>query len=173
MREHTYQLITGRMLELDRLDEKEAAFLSTVEYKYREQPDWTQFAAWWNTAFQHSDLSPESVAYRICQDLEARLGIAQGKVARPDYRDYLVDLIEERYGSRYRFCKETGVDPGHLSRVLASRSDLSIQSLQHILEALHAVLIIQPEEELSDLLSAEGAAEALAGVARLSRSSVG
>jgi hypothetical protein len=46
-------------------------------------------------------------------------------VAPPDYRDYLADLIEERYGSRYRFCKETVLDPGHLSRVLSSRSKLS------------------------------------------------
>lgn len=60
----------------------------------------------------------------------------QGKVAPPDYRDYLADLIEERYGSRYRFCKEGGVDPGHLSRVFASRSELSVQNLQRILEAL-------------------------------------
>jgi len=27
----------------------------------------------------------------------------QGKVAPPDYRDYLADLIEEKYGSRYKF----------------------------------------------------------------------
>ncbi len=103
------------------------------------------------------------MAYRICQDLEARLGIAQGKVAA---RDYLADLIEDRSGSRYRFCKETGVDPGHLSRVFASRSELSLQSLQRILEALHAALIIQPEENLAERVSPERAAEALAAAAR-------
>lgn len=103
---------------------------------------------------------------RICQDLEARLGIAQGKVAPPDYRDYLADLIEERYGSRYRFCKATGVDPGHLSRVFASQSQLSLQSLQRILDALHAALVIQPEEDLAERISPERAARDLAGAGR-------
>jgi hypothetical protein len=51
------------------------------------------------------------------------------------------DLIEERYGSRYRLCKETSVDPGHVSRVLASRLELSVQNLQR------DALVIQPEED--------------------------
>lgn len=87
-------------------------------------------------------------------------------MAAPDYRDYLADLIEARYGSRYRFCKETGVDPGHLSRVFASRSELSLQSLQRILDALHAALVIQPEEDLAARLSPEQVARDLAGAAR-------
>jgi transcriptional regulator with XRE-family HTH domain len=86
-------------------------------------------------------------------------------VALPDYRDDLADLIEERYGSRYRFCKETGVDPGHLSRVLASRSELSVQNLQRILEVLHAALVIQPEEEVAERVSPERGARALAAAA--------
>lgn len=69
-------------------------------------------------------------------------------------------------GSRYRLCKETGVDPGHLSRVFASRSELSLQSLQRILEALHAALIIQPEENLAERVSPKRAADALAAAAR-------
>src|SRR5579864_3826162 len=103
------------------------------------------FSSWWSEELRRANLPTASMTYRICQDLEARLGIAQGKVAPPDYRDYLADLIEERYGSRYRFCKETGIDPGHLSRVFASRSELSLQRLNHILEALHATLVIKPE----------------------------
>jgi len=47
------------------------------------------------------------------------------------------------------FCKETGVDPGHLSRAFASRLELSLQSLQRILEALHAALVVQLEEKLA------------------------
>ncbi len=162
---HIYQTITGRKLELDDLEEKESAFLSAVERRYTKQPEWSKFASWWTKEFGRSGLPSESVSYRLCQDLEARLGIAQGKVAPPDYRDYLADLIEERYGSRYRFCKESGIDPGHLSRVFASRSELSLQSLQRILEALHASLVIQPEEDLSDRVSPERAAEALAAAA--------
>lgn len=124
MKRRTYQTITGRTLDLGSLNEKEGDFLSAVERRYGKQLEWSEFAAWWSEEFRRSGLSTESVAYRICQDLEARLGIAQGKVAPPDHRDYLADLIEQRYGSRYRFCKESGIDPGDLSRVFASRSNL-------------------------------------------------
>jgi transcriptional regulator with XRE-family HTH domain len=160
-----YPTITGRFLDLGGLAAGESAFLAAVRRRYAAEPEWTEFAAWWMSELQRAGLSMDSPAYRICQDLEARLGIAQAKVAPPDYRDYLADLIEERYGSRYRFCKETGVDPGHLSRVLASRSELSVQNLQRILEALHAALVIQPEEEVAERVSPERGARALAAAA--------
>jgi transcriptional regulator with XRE-family HTH domain len=105
------------------------------------------------------------VVYRLCQDLEARLGISQGKVAPPDYRDYLADLIDERYGSRYKFCRETGVDPGQLSRVLAGLSELSLPSLKRILEVLHAALVIEPDDSVAERLAPEQASRALAEVA--------
>ena len=162
----TYSTITGRVLHLDGLTGEESDFLTAVQRRYTTDPEWSEFAAWWAEEFRRTSLPRESPTYRICQDLEARLGIAQGKVAPPDYRDYLADLIEERYGSRYRFCKETGVDPGHLSRVFASRSELSLQNLERILEALHASLVIQPEESLNKDLSPERAVEALAAAAR-------
>jgi len=165
MNRPSYQTITGRMLDLGHLGKSERTFLGSVQRRYEKVPEWSAFAAWWAEAFRGAALPEESVLYRICQDLEARLGIAQGKVAPPDYRDYLADLIEERYGSRYRFCKETGVDPGHLSRVLASRSELSLQSLQHILAALHAALVIQPEEDVAERVSPAHAAKALAAAA--------
>lgn len=161
----TYSTITGRVLHLDGLSREESEFLADVQRRYAADPEWSEFAAWWAGEFRRASLPRESATYRICQDLEARLGIAQGKVAAPDYRDYLADLIEERYGSRYRFCKETGVDPGHLSRVLSSRSELSLQNLQRILESLHASLVIQPEEDLAEQVSPERGAQALAAVA--------
>jgi hypothetical protein len=83
-------------------------------------------------------------------------------VAQPDYRDYLADFIEDRFGSRYRFCKETGLDPGHLSRVLASRSDLSLNTLQRVLEKLHLGIVIQLDVEITDRVSPERAILALA-----------
>ncbi len=162
MKKRGYQTITGRTLELSELGDKERRFLGSVQRKYTRRPEWSEFSGWWVEEFLHSGLSQDALAYRICQDLEARLGIAQGKVSGPDYRDYLADLIEERYGSRYRFCKETGVDPGHLSRVFASRSELSLESLQRILEALHASLVIQPEENLAERVSPERAIQELA-----------
>jgi transcriptional regulator with XRE-family HTH domain len=159
MKKRTHWTITGRRLDLDSLGRSERDFLGVVLEKYEGAPEWSAFASWWFGSMKAAGLEAQSTAYRVCQDLEARLGIAQGKVAPPDYRDYLADLIEERYGSRYRFCKETGVDPGHLSRVLSSRSDLSLQNLQRILDALHASLIIRPEEDLAEVLSPEGGAD--------------
>lgn len=161
-----FQTITGRKLQLGELDERERNFLSSVQGRYESEPEWSAFAAWWVAELERSGLGPESVLYRVCQDLEARLGIAQGKVAPPDYRDYLADLIEERFGSRYRFCKETGMDPGHLSRVLASRSELSLQALQKMLLELHAALVIQSEEDLARRVSPERAFQALVAAAR-------
>ncbi len=166
MKRRAFQTITGRALDLERLEVKEREFLTAVQRKYEKEPTWSAFAAWWPKELQRRGLSTESAVYRICQDLEARLGIAQGKVAPPDYRDYLADLIDERYGSRYRFCKATGVDPGHLSRILAGRSELSLQTLQRILEPLNAALVIEPEKALTERLSQERAVQALAAVAR-------
>ena len=117
MKRRTFQTITGRALDLERLEANEREFLTAVQRTYEKEPTWSAFAAWWPKELQRRGLSTESAVYRICQDLEARLGIAQGKVAPPDYRDYLADLIDERHGSRYRFCKATGMDPGHPSRI--------------------------------------------------------
>lgn len=166
MKTRVFHTITGRALDLERLDAKERAFLAAVQARYEKEPTWSEFGAWWPKELQRRGLSAKSVTYRMCQDLEARLGITQGKVAAPDYRDYLADLIDERYGSRYRFCKATGMDPGHLSRILAGRSELSLQSLQGILKQLDAALVIEPEKALAERFSRERAVRALAAAAR-------
>jgi transcriptional regulator with XRE-family HTH domain len=160
-----YQTITGRTLDMSKLSADERRFLSAVQAKYETAPAWTEFAAWRISNFAESGLPADSVVYRLCQDLEARLGISQGKVAPPDYRDYLADLIDERYGSRYKFCRETGVDPGQLSRVLAGLSELSLPSLKRILEVLHAALVIEPDDSVAERLAPEQASRALAEVA--------
>jgi transcriptional regulator with XRE-family HTH domain len=162
MKKRAFRTITGRTLDLTALHEDERRFLAFVQRRYEERPEWSEFAAWWVRELRRAGLGEGSVAYRICQDLEARLGIAQAKVAPPDYRDFLADLIEERYGTRYRFCKELGIDPGHLSRVLAGRAELSLQTLQRILEALHASLVVQTEELIAERLSPSHAGAELA-----------
>jgi hypothetical protein len=162
MKRGVFQTITGRTLDLERLDAKERDFLAAVQTKYKKEPVWATFAAWWPKELQRRGLSAESVTYRACQDLEARLGIAQGKVAAPDYLDYLADLIDERHGSRYRFCEATGTDPGHLGRILVGRSELSLQTLQNILQQLDAALVIEPKRTLARRFSREQAVRALA-----------
>ena len=47
------------------------------------------------------------------------------------------------------------------------RSELSVQNLQRILDALHAALVIQPEEALAERVSPKRGARALAAAAEL------
>lgn len=157
-----YHTITGRRIIVTKLSKSEKELLERVRDKYNARLEWTRFAAWWNAEFSKSGLSTSSPVYRICQDLEARLGIHQGSVSAPDYRDFLADLIEGRFGSRAEFCHATGVDPGQLSRVFAGRADLSLRALQKVLEVLQARLIIQTEEQAREQTSVARAEEALA-----------
>lgn len=53
------------------------------------------------------------------------------------------------------------MDPGHLSRILASRAELSLQTLQRILAKLHATLVIEPEKALTERVSPARAVRAL------------
>jgi transcriptional regulator with XRE-family HTH domain len=161
-----YRTITGTQIPLSGLSEAERGFLDLVAKKYGPKQDWTRFAAWWNARFSASGLPTTSVAYRVCQDLDARLGITQRKVVLPDYRDYLAELIDAQFGSRQEFCRATGVDPGQLSRVLANRDNLSMKVLMQVLEVLHARLVIQTEDDARAQTSIDRAAAALANAAR-------
>jgi transcriptional regulator with XRE-family HTH domain len=157
-----YQTITGRHIPSSKLNRSEKDFLTRVQQKYHGRLEWTRFAAWWNAEFTRTGLPTKSPVYRICQDLEARLGIQQGSVSPPDYRDFLADLIDAQFGSRHEFCQATGVDPGQLSRVFAGRADLSLRALQKVLEILQAQLVIQTQEQARNQTSVARAAEALA-----------
>jgi hypothetical protein len=156
-----YQTITGRHIPLSKHSKTEKDFLARVGRKYKAGLEWTRFAAWWNAEFNGAGLSRASAVYRICQDLEARLGIDQQKVSPPDYRDFLADLIDTPFGSRQEFCTATGVDPGQLSRVFAGRADLFIKALEKVLEVLHAQLVIQTAEQAREQTSLARAEEAL------------
>jgi hypothetical protein len=157
-----YQTITNRRISVSRLSRSEKEFLSRVQQHYHARLEWTRFAAWWNAEFSRSGLSTRSPVYRICQDLEARLGIHQGSVSPPDYRDFLADLIDGQFGSRQEFCQATGVDPGQLSRVFAGRADLSLRALQKVLEVLQAQLVIQTQQQAREQTSVARAEETLA-----------
>ncbi len=157
-----YQTITGRRIPLSKLSRSEKDFLSRVQQKYHGRLEWTRFAAWWNAEFNRTDLNTKLPVYRICQDLEARLGIHQGSVSPPDYRDFLADLIDSQFGSRQDFCQTTGVDPGQLSSVFAGRADLSLRALPKVLEVLQVQLVIQTHEQAREQTSVARAEEVLA-----------
>ena len=156
-----FQTITGRRIALSKLSKAEK-ILTLVGRKYKTEPRVDALLPQWYGEFVRSGLGAASPAIRICQDLEARLGIEQGKVSPPDYRDYLADLIDSQFGSRQEFCKRTGVDPGQLSRVFGGRADLSIRALQSVLEVLNARLVIQTDDQVRALTSVAGAEEVLA-----------
>lgn len=161
-----YRTLTGRSIQLSDLSEDERHILRTVLKRYRQLADWTRFAAWWIKEVTDRRIDRQSVLYRICADLEARLGIAQGKTAPPDYRDYLVALIDEKYGSRYKFCQETGIDQGQLSKILAGRADFSLETLEKVLRQFHASLVIQTEETLRENANPREASRVLEAVVR-------
>lgn len=87
-------------------------------------------------------------------------------MAPPDYRDFLADVIEEQYKSRYEFCKKAGFDQGYLSRVLAGQADVAMGTLRKLLQKLGVVLTLQPAQTLKESASQEEADRALAGVGR-------
>src|SRR5215471_6712588 len=99
-----YHTITGRAIDLSKLSPQERAFIAHVMGFYKNSVEWSKFSSRWAREFDQRGLEPKGLALRICQDFEARLGIAQGRFSPPDYRDYLAALIEEKYGSRYKFC---------------------------------------------------------------------
>jgi transcriptional regulator with XRE-family HTH domain len=161
-----YRTITGRYLDISKLADPERRLLREALERVRKAPGWNRFAAWWLKAFGESGLPDSSPVFRTCRDLEARLGIAEGKVAPPDYRDYLADLIEDRFGSRYRFCEATGIDPGQLSRVFSGKADLSADLLRQALKALDAHLEVRPNRDAKRAFSRDEAIESLAAAVK-------
>ena len=135
-----YRALSGRTHDLSSLTDAELEFIEEVFALFRQRPTWDAFGRQWleigRRRLWTKAVPVGSTAYRICQDLATRLGVAEGKVASPDYRDLLADLIEDRFGSRYAFCKQTGIDQGHLSRVLAGTSHLAPTTWFQALEAL-------------------------------------
>jgi len=57
-----------------------------------------------------------------------------------DYRDDLRDLLDKAHTdrglTRYRLCKQMGIDSGTLSNVLAKRRHFSLEKLEQILDLL-------------------------------------
>lgn len=161
-----YRTNTGRSLDISALADAERRLVREALARARKSGGWNRFAAWWAKALRESGLPESSVVLRICRDLESRLGIAEGKVAPPDYRDYLADLIEERFGSRYRFCEATGIDPGQLSRVFAGKADFSAELLRQALKALDAHLEVRPNRDLGSAFGRDEAIDALSAAVK-------
>jgi hypothetical protein len=152
-----YRKITGRAIDTDGLSPRQKDLLSTIFEEYRKRPDWGRFSSFWiNLIREELDaLKPDDGTnhplYLIAQDLEMRLGISQGAVAEPDYRDYLYDRIKEKFGSRYRFSKETGIPESFLSQVFSGKKDFSIETLCRAADALDLKLALIPKGDFAEI----------------------
>lgn len=153
-----YETQTGRGVDLSSLGSEETDVLRRILSEYETGPDWSSFSTFWQRetrALRMGVPAEERTRYPlyvVAQDLEMRLGVAQGAVAPPDYRDYLFDHIREKFGSRYRFCKETGISEAFVSQVLSGRKDFSLPTLRRVAEALGLGLVLLPLDEF-DVLS--------------------
>lgn len=156
-----YKTLTGRSIDSHNLPQSEQRLLSGLLEEAGKKPDWVKFSRFWSghLAGLLKKLPREGrtqhALYRIAQDLEMRLGIAQGAVAEPDYRDYLVAAIEEQFGSRYRFCKATGIPEGELSQVLSGKKNFSVERLTKAAKALQMSVTLLPTASFGPGASSE------------------
>ena len=152
----THRTITGRILNLNSLKAEEKRVLKTLLSLYKSNMDWADFSNRRQKELKKVlfHLKPldrfKHPLYRTVEDLELRLGISQGHMEAPGYRDYLVEAIEEKYGTRYRFCKETDISPSMLSQVLSGKKDFSLSKLEEIAGLLNLKLVLLPLEEIEN-----------------------
>lgn len=146
-----YTTLENEEYDRDQLPPAHRQFLAKVLSYYAKEPSWDEFANFWLS--KGKDLWKEIKgkelvelpAYKICQDLEARLGIKQGYTRERDLRDELEELVHNNFGSNYKFCQVTGIDQGFLSNVLKKRKNFSITKLESALHKVGYKLSIQKE----------------------------
>lgn len=137
-----YETLENEKFDIKILSEQEFKFLKKVMKYYSEKPDWNVFSNSWLKEGQKvwGGMPKREVVdlpvFRICQDLEMRLGIEQGKTRMPDYRDDITALIDKKYDSHYQFCKKAGIAQDTLSRILNKRREPSLHLLKIILDTL-------------------------------------
>ncbi len=151
-----YETLTGRLIDISALTPRQRRVMAVLHETLDVEPSWDTFSNFWQAAVRPviGRLSPAARTkhplYAIGQDMELRLGIKQKKVAPPDYRDYIVARIEERFGSRYKFCQETGVPQAFLSQVLSGQKDFSLEMLRKVADALGLGFALLPIAELAE-----------------------
>jgi hypothetical protein len=146
-----YTLLNGTTYDTAELSLPERALLEEVQAFYRTGPEWSQFFNFWFKRVQmiFASWPRQKVSalpiFQICQDLEARLGMAQGKVKPPDYREQLSQLIAAQYPDREALCRTAGLEYEVVERVLAGEEDVSMAQLQALLAALDCTLQVVPQ----------------------------
>jgi len=99
---------------------------------------WPSFTNFWIGKLRAlGGITPEEPIWKICQDMDSRIGIQQELTREPTWRDLLEKVIDDLFTSRYAFCKATGVDQGFLSGVLHGKRNLSLPKLIEILAKIN------------------------------------
>jgi hypothetical protein len=151
-----YEDLDGDVISLAGLDAEERQLIARLRRRARTNPDWNDFDNYWTAvvpAFYRArglprKAVPQTMPWRIAQDLSSRLGIAAGLVRPDDYRSELEDLIRENFPTCRAFCEATGLSEDMLSHVLAGRKDLSLAALTKALERIGYRLRIVPAPKL-------------------------
>lgn len=142
---------------MSQLSESETFALGRLVSEFRKSHGWEDFFSVWQGVISatYPDLTPaeriSSHLYKIGQDLELRLGIAQGEVAPPDYRDHIMDRIEVKFGSRYKFCQAAANSEAFLSQVLSRSKDFSMEMLQRVAGILELHLVLLPPADVAEM----------------------
>jgi hypothetical protein len=137
-----YTTLKDEEFNIDELPPNHQKAYTAVRKHFDASMDWTDFANFWLNKMRELTENGNksglvrSPLYRICQDMESRLGIKQGYVRKGDYRDYLAMIIDLEFPSRYAFCKEVGLDQSFLSHVLNRDKDFSMEKLETILSRI-------------------------------------
>jgi hypothetical protein len=154
-RTEVYEDLDGNAILLSGLDSQERVLISRLRRRANANPDWNAFDNYWTTAvaafYERRGLKrkaiPQTVGWRVAQDLSSRLGIAQGYIRPTDYRTELEDLVRTHYPSRRAFCQATGLSEDMLCHVLAGRKDLSLSALTEALGRIGYGLRIVPAQQ--------------------------
>jgi len=147
-----HETLENKKIDIKALSEREHEFLKKVKKYYSKRPDWNVFSNYWLKEGQKiwGGVQKREVVnlpvFLICQDLEVRLGIEQGKTRLPDYRDDLVALIDKEFDSHYQFCRKAGIAQDTLSRILNKRREPSLHMLRIILDALGCEISFQKKQ---------------------------
>lgn len=150
-----YTTLKGEEFDLDSLPEEQSKLWEKAEGYFQTSPEWTDFSTFWvrKVAKTFEGLERNEIVkmpiFKLCQDLESRLGIEQGYTREADYRDALRELIEENFPSRYAFCKAAGVNEAFLSHILRKDKNFSITTLQEVMDRVGYEMQITFEKKVT------------------------
>ena len=148
-----YVELDGDEISLESLDVDERKLVNTLKRRAAAEPHWHEFGNFWMKLVGNFYLArgmprkriTRSRVWKIAQDLDGRLAVAQGIARVPDYRDAIEEIILTRFKSRREFCKKTGLSETMLSHVLAGRKHLAIDTLIKALSRIGCTLKIVPQ----------------------------